>query len=135
MPLKLLTFNSAASQWINPSDSVLIKIYSSNVFSRVPLAYCTSVCQREIQPAWLFWYKHTFVHKSKHPFFIIFLSLCGHSFKTNEFILGNSAVNNVKFMLSFRTSAARRAFCFFYSLMVVRCSKLDLKQQGSYPKS
>lgn len=27
MPLKLLTFNFATSEWINPSESVLIKVY------------------------------------------------------------------------------------------------------------
>lgn len=34
MPLKLLTFNSAASEWINPSDGVLIKICSFHLFFR-----------------------------------------------------------------------------------------------------
>lgn len=42
MPLKLLTFNSAASEWINLSANVPQEMYGVQHISSVPSIYCAS---------------------------------------------------------------------------------------------
>lgn len=131
MPLKLLTFNSATSEWINPSDSVLIKIYSSHLFREClePLLYL-SLPKREIEPV--------FHLCSLSAYFSQGQTLCSclatalkllFSHPINEFILGNSEVYSIKPVPTFRSSAVSSAICFLQM-----CSSFNVKHHGPHSK-